>query len=190
MEKRIILLYQGVPCGRVDVCMVKSRLTLQAETQDNFDGIMRAYIFSSENPKTRISAGVLSPEDTRMRAQKMYTSDALKRLNINPDALDSAELVCDGCSVVKWYIHNNPVEIFSDFALREALTAEREVLCDDCKTPTCVAVPYSNNVRFALAPAFSIVCIENIDGKPYAVIGRNRDGMPFVLKSWKNEEHI
>ena len=77
-----------------------------------------------------------------------------------------------------------------DLALREALTAEREVLCDDCKTPTRVAVPYVNNVRFALAPAFSIVCIENIDGKPYAVIGRNHDGMPFVLKSWKNEEHI
>ncbi len=186
MMKSIPLFYSDIPVGFIRMTRQGSRYVLSAECSQVQEQIVRAYAYSANNPGVRLLIGVMMPENGTLTARRTYTRNDLNTLKILPEQIDAGEIVSDGFEMSEkkngsWVKCNFPQRIFSDIALKSALTGACEILVDDNEEPSRIAARIGAGA-FYLAPAFCLVQVIKINGVSYGVLGRGRDGVPYRIE--------
>ncbi len=183
MEKTAPLFYNGIPVGYVKIVQKENRLELCAQCKEIANGLFRAYMSSSVNPKIRLPIGVMMPDENSLNAKRVYTRNDLRDVEIDYKCLDTGELILyknlkDAADTICWKACVNASSFFADEAIKQALKESVTVLVNSTESPQYFAAPLRNDTAFVFAPAFCLVQVIKIEGKSYGVLAVSEDGMP------------
>ena len=124
----------------------------------------------------RMLVGTLAPDRDGLSLRRTLSLGELERTGCWPVEGVEAPLAFPFQTWENWYCESHPERLVPDPVLRRLLRGP--MLCRKGREGFCLASPFRTDCPVALAPAFCLARVEQLEGRPHLVWHFDRQGTP------------